>query len=165
MARRILGMGDVVTLVEKAQEKFDRDEAERLAERMKRAEFDLNDFLAQIRQVKKLGSLDKVMGMMPNMGGVEFGNKETRQMARTEAIILSMTPAERTRPQILNGRRRFRIAKGSGTRVSDVNALLKQYNQIKKMMKMMRGGKMKRVQELMGKGGRRKFPGGFRRRF
>ena len=165
MARRILGMGDVVSLVEKAQEKFDRDEAERLAERMKRAEFDLNDFLAQIRQVKKLGSLDKVMGMMPNMGGVEFGNKETRQMARTEAIILSMTPAERTRPQILNGRRRFRIAKGSGTRVSDVNALLKQYNQIKKMMKMMRGGKMKRVQKLMGKGGRRKFPGGFRRRF
>ena len=165
MAGRILGMGDVVSLVEQAQEKFDQDEAKRLAERMKRAEFDLNDFLAQIRQVKKMGPLDRVMGMMPQMGGMEFGNKETRQMDRTEAIILSMTPAERTRPQILNGRRRFRIAQGSGTRVSDVNALLKQYNQIKKMMKLMRGGKMKRVQKMMGKGGGRKFPGGFRRRF
>ena len=165
MAGRILGMGDVVSLVEKAQEKFDQDESKRLVERMKRAEFDLNDFLAQIRQVKKMGPLDRVMGMMPHMNGIEFGGKETKQMARTEAIILSMTPAERSRPQILNGRRRFRIAKGSGTRVSDVNALLKQYKQIKKMMKMMRGGNMKRIQKMMGKGGRRKFRGKFRGRF
>ena len=165
MAGRILGMGDVVSLVEKAQEKVDQDESKRLAERIKRAEFDLNDFLAQIRQVKKMGPLDKVMGMMPHMSGMEFGSKETKQMARTEAIILSMTPAERSRPQILNGRRRFRIANGSGTRVADVNALLKQFKQIKKMMKMMRGGNMKRIQKMMGKGGKRKLPGGFRARF
>ncbi len=165
MAGRILGMGDVVSLVEQAQEKIDLDEAERLAERMKRAEFDLNDFLAQIKQVKKMGPLDKVMGMMPTMGGTNFGGEETRQMDRTEAIILSMTPAERTRPQILNGSRRVRIAKGSGSQVSDVNALLKKYNQLKKMLKMMRSGKMKRLQKMMGKGGGKRFPGGFPRGF
>ena len=99
------------------------------------------------------------------MGGTNFGGEETRQMDRTEAIILSMTPAERTRPQILNGSRRVRIAKGSGSQVSDVNALLKKYNQLKKMLKMMRSGKMKRLQKMMGKGGGKRFPGGFPRGF
>jgi signal recognition particle subunit SRP54 len=162
MAGRILGMGDVVSLVEQAQEKLDQDEAERMAEKMRKAEFDLNDFLSQIRQVKKLGSLDKVMGMIPGMNGVEVGDKETRQMGQTEAIILSMTSKERTKPGIINGSRRVRIANGSGTRVADVNQLLKQFNQMKKMMKMMRGGKMKRMQKMMGKkgGGAGGFPGG-----
>jgi len=164
MAGRILGMGDVVTLVEQAQEKIDQDEAERMAEKMRRAEFDLNDFLSQIRQVKKMGPLDKVMGMMPGMSGIEVGDKETRQMGQTEAIILSMTPYERTKPGILNGSRRMRIANGSGTKVADVNALLKQFTQMKKMMKMMKSGKMKRIQKMMGKkggmGGMGGFPGG-----
>tara|TARA_Y100000588_G_C14211728_1_gene906981 strand:+ start:159 stop:1520 length:1362 start_codon:yes stop_codon:yes gene_type:complete len=161
MASRILGMGDVVSLVEHAQDKIDQDEAERMAEKMRKADFDLNDFLSQIRQVKKLGPLDKVMGMMPGMTGMEVGDKETRQMAQTEAIILSMTTKERTKPGIINGSRRVRIANGSGTQVSDVNALLKQFNQMKKMMKMMRGGKMKRLQKMMGKkgGGMSGFPG------
>lgn len=164
MAGRILGMGDVVSLVEQAQEKLDQDEAVRMAEKMRKAEFDLNDFLSQIRQVKKLGPLDKVMGMMPGMNGIEVGDKETRQMGQTEAIILSMTPKERTKPGIINGSRRVRIANGSGTRVSEVNALLKQFNQMKKMMKLMRGGKgkMKRLQKMMGKkggGGMGGFPG------
>ena len=156
MAGRILGMGDVVTLVEQAQEKIDQDEAERMAEKMRRAEFDLNDFLTQIRQVKKMGPLDKVMGMMPGMSGIEVGDKETRQMAQTEAIILSMTPHERTKPGILNGSRRMRIANGSGTKVADVNALLKQFNQMKKMMKMMKSGKMKRLQKNDGQERRRR---------
>ncbi|MCZ6672052.1 MAG: signal recognition particle protein [Verrucomicrobia bacterium] len=167
MAGRILGMGDVVSLVEQAHDKIDQDEAERMAERMRRAEFDLNDFLSQIRQVKKLGPLDKVMGMMPGMSDVQVGDKETRQMGQTEAIILSMTPFERTKPGIINGSRRVRIANGSGTKISDVNQLLKQYNQMKKMMKMMRGGNMKRLQKMMGKkgGGRGGFPGGMPGRF
>ena len=116
---------------------------------------------SQIRQVKKLGPLDKVMGMMPGMTDMEVGDKETRQMAQTEAIILSMTPKERSKPGILTGSRRVRIANGSGTRVSDVNSLLKQFTQMKKMMKMMRGGKMKRLQKMMGKkgGGLGGFPG------
>ena len=162
MAGRILGMGDVVTLVEQAQEKIDQDEAERMAEKMRKAEFDLNDFLTQIRQVKKMGPLDKVMGMMPGMNGIEVGDKETRKMAQTEAIILSMTPQERSRPGLINGSRRVRIAKGSGTRVADVNQILKQFGQMKKMMKMMRGGNMKRLQKMMGKKGGRMggFPGG-----
>ncbi|MCB1122071.1 MAG: signal recognition particle protein [Verrucomicrobiae bacterium] len=167
MAGRILGMGDVVSLVEQAQEKIDQDEAERMAEKMRRAEFDLNDFLSQIRQVKKLGPLEKVMGMLPGMNGIEVGDKETRQMGQTEAIILSMTPQERSKPGILNGSRRLRVANGSGTKVSDVNQLLKQFNQMKKMMKMMKSGKMKRMQKMMGRkgGGMGGFPGGFPKGF
>jgi len=162
MVGRILGMGDVVSLVEQAQDNIDQDEAERMAEKIRKAEFDLNDFLSQIRQVKKLGSLDKVMGMMPGMNGVEVGDKETRQMKQTEAIILSMTPKERSKPGIINGSRRVRIANGSGSRVANVNQLLKQFNQMKKMMKMMRGGNMKRMQKMMARkgGGAGGFPGG-----
>jgi len=163
MAGRILGMGDVVTLVEQAQDKIDQDEAERMAEKMKSADFDLNDFLSQMRQVKKLGSLDKIVGMMPGMNGMEVGDKETKQMGQTEAIILSMTLKERSRPGLINGSRRVRIANGSGTRVADVNQLLKQFTQMKKMIKMMRSGKIKRMQKMMGKkggGGMGGFPGG-----
>lgn len=155
MAQRILGMGDVVSLVEKAQETIDQKEAERLAEKMKKADFDLEDFLAQLQQMKKMGPLGNVMKMMPGMSGIQVGDKEEKKLKRTEAIIQSMTKKERARPEILNGSRRARIAKGSGTKVSDVNALLKQFSQMRQMMKMLKGGKMKAL--MRGLGG--KIPG------
>lgn len=155
MAQRILGMGDVVSLVEKAQETIDQKEAERLAEKMKKADFDLEDFLAQLQQMKKMGPLGSIMKMMPGMSGFQVGEKEEKKLKRTEAIIQSMTKKERARPEILNGSRRARIAKGSGTKVSDVNALLKQFSQMRQMMKMLKGGKMKAL--MRGLGG--KLPG------
>ena len=158
MAQRILGMGDVVSLVEKAQETIDQKEAERLAEKMKKADFDLEDFLAQLQQMKKMGPLGSIMKMMPGMSGVQVGEKEERKLKRTEAIIQSMTKKERARPEILNGSRRARIAKGSGTKVSDVNALLKQFSQMRQMMKMLKGGKMKAL--MRGLGGRLPGMGG-----
>ncbi len=157
MAGRILGMGDVVSLVEKAQETIDADEAARMAEKMKRADLDLNDFLKQIQQMKKMGSLSSVMKMLPGMSGVEIGDKENDRMKRTEAIIQSMTQKERSNPNLINGSRRMRIAKGSGTSVSEVNQLLKQFGQMRKMMKKLRGGKMGKL--LKGLGGGGGFPG------
>ena len=160
LASRILGMGDVVSLVEKAQETIDQKEAEKMAAKMMKAEFDLEDFLAQMQQVKKLGSMQSIMGMMPGMSGVALPAGADKQMARTEAIIKSMTPQERRKPDLLNGSRRSRIAKGSGTKLVEVNQLLKQFQQMQQMMKMMKGGgakKMMRQMEAMrGKGG---FPG------
>ena len=157
MASRILGMGDVVSLVEKAQEKIDEKEAEQMAEKMRKADFNLEDFLNQMQQVKKLGSMQSILSHLPGMGGIEIGDEENKKMKRTEAIVLSMTVQERRNPNILNGSRRKRIATGSGTRVSDVNQLLKQFGQMKKMMKSMRGGKgkkmMRAMQEKMGGGG------------
>ncbi len=144
MAQRILGMGDVVSLVEKAQENLDMAEAERMAEKLRKAEFDLEDFLAQMKQIKKLGSLGGIVKMLPGMGNINIGEKEERKMRQTEAIILSMTPKERRNPAILNARRRLRIANGSGTQVRDVNALLKQFEGMRKMMKMLKGDKGKR---------------------
>ena len=157
MASRILGMGDVVSLVEKAQETVDEAEAIKMAEKLQRAEFTLEDFLAQMQQVKKMGPLGNLMEMMPGMSGMKIGDKEEKQMSRTEAIILSMTPMERSNPRILSGSRRRRVADGSGTRVSDVNALIKQFSQMKKMMKKMKGSKgkkmMQRMQAMGGGGG------------
>ncbi|MDQ8207817.1 signal recognition particle protein [Coraliomargarita sp. SDUM461003] len=149
MASRILGMGDVVSLVEKAQETIDQDEAERMAEKMRKADFNLEDFLSQMQQVKKMGSLGSLVGMMPGMSGVEIGEDEEKKMARTEAIILSMTVQERRQPRLLRGSRLKRIANGSGVQVRDVNALLKQFNQMQKMMKMMRGGKGRKMMKAM----------------
>ncbi len=160
LASRILGMGDVVSLVEKAQETIDQKEAEKMAEKLRKAEFDLEDFLAQLQQVKKLGSMQSIMKMMPGMGSMELPEGADKQMARTEAIIKSMTPQERHRPDILNGSRRQRIANGAGVKIVEVNQLLKQFQQMQKMMKMFKGGgakKMMRQMEAMrGKGG---FPG------
>ena len=160
LASRILGMGDVVSLVEKAQETIDQKEAERMAEKMRKAEFDLEDFLAQMQQVKKLGSMQSILGMMPGMSGVQVPEGADTQMARTEAIIKSMTPQERRKPEILNGSRRQRIANGAGVKIVEVNQLLKSFQQMQKMMKMFKGGggkKMMRQMEMMrGKGG---FPG------
>jgi signal recognition particle subunit SRP54 len=160
LASRILGMGDVVSLVEKAQETIDQKEAEKMAEKMRKAEFDLEDFLAQMQQIKKLGSMQSIMGMMPGMSGVQLPDDSEKQMARTEAIIKSMTKQERRKPDILNGSRRKRIADGSGVKIVEVNQLLKQFQQMQQMMKMMKGGggkKMMRQMEAMrAKGG---FPG------
>lgn len=149
VASRILGMGDVVSLVEKAQDHIDEKEAERMAEKMRKAEFDLEDFLKQMQQVKKMGSLGSLMGMMPGMNGVQVGDAEEKKMARTEAIILSMTRKERQKPRILKGSRLKRVANGSGVQVRDVNALLKQFGQMQKMMKMMRGGKGRKMMQAM----------------
>lgn len=149
MASRILGMGDVVSLVEKAQETIDQNEAERMAEKMRKADFNLEDFLSQMQQVKKMGSLGSIVGMMPGMSGVDIGEKEEKKMARTEAIILSMTVQERHNPRLLRGSRLRRIANGSGVQVRDVNALIKQFTQMQKMMKMMRGGKGRKMMKAM----------------
>ena len=163
MAQRILGMGDVVSLVEKAKEVVDQKEAERLAEKMRKSDFDLEDFLAQMGQMKKMGPLGDIMKMMPGMGNVQVGAREEKMLGKTESIILSMTLKERRKPDILNGSRRARIAKGSGTQVSDVNALIKQFSQMRDMMRMMKGGKGKEMMRRLGQmgGGRGGFPGGF----
>lgn len=149
MASRILGMGDVVSLVEKAQETIDSDEAARMAEKLSRSTFDLNDFLKQMQQIKKMGSLGSIVSMLPGTGGIEIGDQEEKKMARTEAIILSMTHKERAMPRLLRGSRLKRVADGSGVQVRDVNALLKQFGQMQKMMKMMKGGKGRRMMKAM----------------
>jgi signal recognition particle subunit SRP54 len=160
LASRILGMGDVVSLVEKAQESIDQKDAEKMAEKLRKADFNLEDFLAQMQQIKKLGSMESILGMMPGMNGVKLDGDAEKSMARTEAIIYSMTKQERRKPDILNGNRRLRIANGAGVKVVEVNQLLKQFQQMQKMMKMFKGGgakKMMRQMEAMkGKGG---FPG------
>jgi len=155
-------MGDVVSLVEKAQEVVDHKEAERLAEKMKKSDFDLEDFLSQMQQMKKMGPLGDIMKMMPGMGNFQVGAKEEKQLSKTEAIVLSMTKKERRNPDILNGSRRLRIAKGSGTQVSDVNGLIKQFSQMRDMMRMMKGGKGKELMRRMGQmgGARGGMPGG-----
>ena len=154
MADRILGMGDVVSLVERAQEQYDEEEARKLKKKIVKNQFDFNDFLSQIAQIKKMGNLKELASMIPGMGkmlsGVEFDDNVFKQ---TEAIIGSMTPEERERPEIINARRRERIAKGSGTTMADVNRLLKQFEDMRKMMKMAAGGKMRMPQ----------MPRGFRR--
>ena len=147
IAGRILGMGDVLTLVEKAQSAINAEEAEELARKMKKASFDLEDFRTQMRRIKKLGSLDSILKMIPGLGGLRdklaeaSGAMPEKEMARTEAIISSMTMAERRNPDILNGSRRARIAKGAGVTVAQVNQLVRQFEQMRQMMKGMMGGK------------------------
>jgi signal recognition particle subunit SRP54 len=158
LASRILGMGDVVSLVEKAAEVIDQKEAERMAEKMKKADFNLEDFLAQMQQIKKLGSLGGIMGMMPGMSGMKIDEDAAESgMKRTEAIILSMTHQERRKPEVLNGSRRLRIANGAGVKVVEVNQLMKQFTQMQQMMKMMKGGgskkMMRQMKEMQRKGG------------
>ena len=135
MAGRILGMGDVMTLIEKAERHWDEQEAERAVEKMREATFDLDDFLAQFQQIKKMGSLTDLVGMIPGAPAA-LGNAEIddRDMARVEAIIRSMTPEERRNPKIIKGGRRRRIAAGSGTNAQAVNRLLKQFGETQKMM-------------------------------
>ncbi len=144
MASRILGMGDVVTLVERAQDTLDSDKATRLEERLRKAEFTLEDFYDQLQQIKKMGSLESLLSMIPG-AGKQLKNAKIDEGAfvRTEAIINSMTIEERNKPQLLNGSRRKRIASGSGTRVQDINQLINQYEQMKKMIKQMKGKSMR----------------------
>ena len=161
MADRILGMGDVVSLVEKAQEQFDAEKARRLQKRIAKNEFDFNDFIEQIGQVKKMGNVKDLMGMIPGMGkamkGVEI---EDDAFKHVEAMVSSMTNEERSNPSILNGSRRQRVARGSGRSVNEVNQLIKQFNDMGKLMKMMQGGGMKNMMKMMGKGGMPKMPFG-----
>jgi signal recognition particle subunit SRP54 len=153
MASRILGMGDVLSLIEKAEEQVDRDEAEELERKIRKQQFTLDDFLKQMKQVRRMGPLSSVLGMMPGMGGAmkELKNADVdeRELDRLEAIILSMTPAERADPTIINGSRRKRIAVGSGTTVQAVNQLTKQFGQMRKLMKQLAEGKMPSVEQLM----------------
>ncbi len=165
LASRILGMGDVVSLVEKAQEVIDQKEAERMAEKLRKADFTLEDFLTQMQQIKKLGSLGGLMGMMPGMSGVKIDEDEaSKGMKRTEAIILSMTLQERRKPDLLNGSRRLRIANGAGVKVVEVNQLMKQFQQMQQMMRMLKGGggkkMMRQMEQQMKRGGGGGFPGG-----
>ena len=156
MADRILGMGDVVSLVEKAQEQIDEAEAKRLQKRMLKNQFDLNDFLSQLQQIKKMGNMKDLMGMIPGMGkalkGVDIPDDAFKGI---EAIILSMTPKERAKPEILNVSRKNRIARGSGTNVQEINKLLKQFEDMKKMMKMMQNPRnmMGMMNRMKGMGG------------
>ena len=144
MADRILGMGDVVSLVERAQEQFDEEEARRLKKKLVKNQFNFNDFIGQIQQIKKMGNLKDLAGMLPGVGkmlkNVDIPDDVFKQ---TEAIVSSMTPAEREHPEIINARRRERIAKGSGTTMADVNRLMKQFEDTRKMMKAVAGGNMK----------------------
>ena len=144
LASRILGMGDVLSLIEKAEQLVDKEKAEELERKIRKAEFGLDDMLDQLRSIRKMGSLSSVLGMLPGMGKqLKNANVDDAQLDRVEAIILSMTPEERRDPRIINGQRRARIAAGSGRSVTEVNALLKQHQQMKKMMKGLAGGKGK----------------------
>ncbi|HJW75214.1 MAG TPA: signal recognition particle protein [Thermoleophilia bacterium] len=145
MASRILGMGDVLSLIERAQETIDEKQAAQMEERLRKAEFTFEDFLVQMKQVRKMGSLSSIIGMLPGIPGVkQLRNMQVddKQLDRIEAIVLSMTPEERRRPDIIDGSRRQRIARGSGHTVQDVNALLKQFREMQKMVKQLAGGKM-----------------------
>ncbi len=157
MADRILGMGDVVSLVERAQEQFDEEEARRLKKKLVKNQFNFNDFIQQIQQVKKMGNLKDLASMIPGMGkmlkDVDIPDDAFKQV---EAIIGSMTPEEREKPEIINARRRERIAKGSGTTMADVNRLMKQFEDTRKMMKMVAGAGGKMPKMPMGRGGFRR---------
>ena len=155
MASRILGMGDVLSLIEKAEQQIDEKEAQELARKLNQNKFDLNDLVAQFQQIKKMGPLKQVLSMVPGMEKqLRDVDIDDRQLLRVESIIFSMTALERSKPEIINASRKRRIAAGSGVKVEDVNRLLNQYEQMKKMFKQMNGGGKKR----RGRGG---FPGGF----
>jgi signal recognition particle subunit SRP54 len=150
IASRILGMGDIVTLVEKAQEHFDHEKAGKLEEKLRKSQFTLEDFLDQLREVKKMGPLSQVLGMMPGMNRLpNDAQVDDNALVSIEAIIQSMTIEERTRPAIINGSRRRRIALGSGTTVQEVNRLLKQFEEMQRMMKRITKGGMKRAMQGM----------------
>jgi signal recognition particle subunit SRP54 len=155
MAQRILGMGDVMSLIEKAEAQIEEDEAKELERKMRRNEFTLEDFLKQLKTVRRMGPLQSIMGMIPGLAGHQLSNMKVdeRELDRVEAIILSMTPEERRRPELIKGSRRMRIAKGSGTNVQAVNQLVKQFDQMRKLMRQIGRGKMPDIGALM-RGGR-----------
>jgi signal recognition particle subunit SRP54 len=152
MASRILGMGDVMSLIEKAEQAFDQAEAQKMEEKLRKAEFTFDDFLNQLQALKKMGPMSQVLGMLPGMGKLPIGGDEVdSQLPKVEAIIRSMTMQERNNPSVINGSRRKRIARGSGTTIQDVNRLVKQFDQVRKMVKSMSGGR-----------GKMRLPGGMK---
>ena len=153
MADRILGMGDIVSLVERAQEQYDEEEARKLQRKIQKNQFDFNDFLAQLQQIKKMGNIKDLAAMIPGVGkAIKDVEVDDRAILGVEAIILSMTPYERQHPEVLNGSRKERIAKGAGKTVQDVNRLIKQFDQTRKMMKMVSGGGLRQMLGRMPKG-------------
>ena len=158
MADRILGMGDIVSFVERAQEQYDEEEARRLQKKIQKNKFDFNDFLSQIQQIKKMGNLKDLASMIPGVGkAIKDVDIDDNAFKGIEAIILSMTPKERSNPELLNTSRRMRIAKGSGTDIQEVNRMIKQFDQMRKMMKMVAGGGMRNMAGAMR--GARRVPG------
>ncbi len=156
MADRILGMGDVVSLVERAQEQYNEEEARKLQKRIQKDQFDFNDFLGQLQQIKKMGNVKDLMGMIPGMGkAMKDVDIQDDAFKHIEAIILSMTPKERSTPSLINGQRKIRLANGSGTNIQEVNKLMKQFEDTKKMMKMMSNPKnmMSMMKQMKGMGG------------
>lgn len=151
MASRILGMGDVMTLIEKAEGAFDEAEAQKMQEKLRKADFTFEDFLSQLQQIKKMGPLSQVLSMLPGGAKLPAGDDMDAQLPKVEAMIRSMTPGERNDPKLINGSRRRRIAVGSGTTVQDVNKIVKQFDQVRKMMRSMSGGK-----------GKMRLPGGMK---
>jgi signal recognition particle subunit SRP54 len=150
MAQRILGMGDVLSLIEKATDAYDEQQSRELERKFRNNEFDLDDFLDQLRQIRKLGPLQNLLGMIPGMGKELRGAKiDERQFDRLQAIILSMTPQERRNPSMIKGSRRLRIAKGAGTNVQAVKALITQFEQMRKVMKQFSSGKMPDLGAIM----------------
>jgi len=150
LAGRIHGMGDIVSLVEKAAEAIDEEEAKRMEEKLRKANFDFNDFLAQFKMMRKLGPLENLLGMLPGMSKVKDFSVDEKQLKRVEAMVLSMTMEERTNPDVINARRRQRIARGSGTSVTEVNDLLMRFSQMRKLMKNM--GQMKKMMKAHPRG-------------
>jgi signal recognition particle subunit SRP54 len=151
MAQRILGMGDVLSFIEKAENQLDEDRAKELERKLRKDEFTFEDFLDQMKMMRRMGPLQSLLGMIPGMGAQMRNVKiDERELDRIEAIVLSMTPEERRRPQMINGSRRARIAKGSGTSVQQVNGLIKQFAQMRKVMKQLGKGRMPDLGALMG---------------
>jgi signal recognition particle subunit SRP54 len=151
MAQRILGMGDVMSLIEKAEREFDEADAAAMERKLRKNEFGLDDFLDQLRMVRKMGPLTSILGMIPGLAGHQLSNMKVdeRELDRIQAIVLAMTPAERRRPEIINGSRRLRIARGSGTNVQQVNRLIKQFGQMRKVMRQVGRGKMPDIGALL----------------
>jgi signal recognition particle subunit SRP54 len=151
MSQRILGMGDVMSLIEKAEQQFDESDAKELERKLRRNEFGLDDFLDQLKMIRKMGPLTSLLGMIPGFGGQQLKNMKVdeRELDRIQAIILSMTPEERRRPELIKGSRRLRIARGSGTNVQQVNKLVKQFAQMRKVMRQVGRGKMPDIGALM----------------
>jgi signal recognition particle subunit SRP54 len=151
MAQRILGMGDVMTLIEKAERQFDEDEARALEKKLRSNDFGLDDFLDQLKMVRKMGPLTSVLGMIPGLAGHQLQNMKVdeRELDRIQAIILSMTPQERRHPELINGSRRLRIARGAGTNVHAVKQLIKQFEQMRKVMRQVAQGRMPDLGALM----------------
>ena len=160
MAQRILGMGDVLSFIEKAEKQVDEDDAKELERKLRKNEFTLEDFLDQLKKIRKMGPLTSLLGMMPGLAGHQLSkmNVDERELDRVQAIITSMTPWERRHPEAIKGSRRLRIAKGSGTSVQQVNQLVKQFGEMRKLMKGLSSGKMPDLGALMRQRSRRRRP-------